>query len=94
MQGHRIILPEGITIAEALPLIIIGARKALMLRNVIVVQAASLPACLQLGPGAQLITRPEDDVKLLEGNDPQLAEETPSEVLATTLPLPRARQFC
>ena len=79
-QGHRIILPEGIAVAEALPLIIIGSRKALKLRNVTVVQAVSLAACLQLGPGAQLIAEPEDNVKLLDGADPELAESSAPEV--------------
>ncbi len=50
-QGHRLILPEGIVDGEALPVIIVGAGKTLMLRNVTIVHAASLSACLQLGPG-------------------------------------------
>lgn len=44
-------LPEGISNGEALPLIIIGAGKTLQLRNVRIVHAASLPACMQLGSG-------------------------------------------
>lgn len=36
---------------ECLPLILVGAGKTLQLRNVIVLGAASLPACLHLGPG-------------------------------------------
>ena len=49
--GHRIILPEGISANEALPLILVGAGKTLLLRNVRLIHAASLPGCLQLGPG-------------------------------------------
>jgi hypothetical protein len=50
-QGHRLILPEGIGDSEALPLIIVGAGKTLLLQNVKIVHAASLPSCLQLGSG-------------------------------------------
>ena len=77
MQGHRIVLPEGITIAEPLPLIVIGAGKALLLRNVTLVCAASLSACLQLGPGAQLLAHPGENVTKLDGPDPSLATEEP-----------------
>ena len=50
-QGHRLILPEGISDGEALPVIIVGAGKTLLLRDVKIVHAESLPACLQLGSG-------------------------------------------
>ena len=33
--GHRLVLPEGLAEGEALPLILIGAGKSLLLRNVI-----------------------------------------------------------
>jgi vacuolar protein sorting-associated protein 13A/C len=36
---------------EGLPLILVGAGKTLQLRNVTVLGAASLPACLHLGAG-------------------------------------------
>lgn len=49
--GHRLVLPEGLAEGEALPLILVGAGKSLALRNVRVVHAASLGACLQLGAG-------------------------------------------
>lgn len=54
--GHRLVLPSRNSLGEVLPLIIIGAHKTLHLSNVQVVNTASLSACLQLGPGAQLIT--------------------------------------
>ena len=53
-QGHRLILPEGLHEGEALPLIIIGGGKSLQLKDVKLVHAASLPACIQLGSGAPL----------------------------------------
>lgn len=56
-QGHRLILPEGISDGEALPVIIVGAGKTLLLRNVTIVHAASLPACLQLGPGKMRLSQ-------------------------------------
>jgi hypothetical protein len=50
--GHRLVLPAGLAESEALPLILIGAGKSMLLRNVRIVNAASLGACLQLGAGA------------------------------------------
>lgn len=49
--GHRIVLPQDVAPDDPLPLILIGAGKTLILRNVRLVHAASLPACLQLAPG-------------------------------------------
>ncbi len=45
-------LPEGLGASEALPLILVGEGKTLLLRNVTIVHAASLAACLQLSAGA------------------------------------------
>lgn len=53
-QGRCLILPEGISDGEALPLIIVGAGKTLLLRDVKIVHAASMPACLQLGSGQHI----------------------------------------
>ena len=50
-QGKRLILPQDISVDEPLPLILIGAGKTLLLKNLTLVCAASLPACLQLGAG-------------------------------------------
>ena len=50
-QGHRLILPEGLHEGEALPLILIGVGKSLQLKDVKLVHAACLPACIQLGSG-------------------------------------------
>ena len=50
--GHRIVLPQDVTVTDPLPLILVGMGKTLVLRNVRIVHAASLPACLQLAPGA------------------------------------------
>ena len=75
MQGHRIVLPEGINIAEPLPLIVIGAGKQLVLKNTIIVHADSLPACLQLGPGARLVAESKDKVTMVKGSDPNMPED-------------------
>ena len=50
-QGKRLVLPQDITVDEPLPLILIGSGKSLQLKNVKLVFASSLPACLQLGQG-------------------------------------------
>ena len=50
-QGQRLVLPQDISVDEPLPLILIGPGKTLQLKNVKLVYASSLPACLQLGPG-------------------------------------------
>jgi len=50
-QGHSLILPEGLHEGEALPVIIVGIGKSLQLKDVKLVHAASLPACIQLGSG-------------------------------------------
>ncbi len=57
-QGHRLIFPEGLNEGETLPLIIIGVGKSLQLKDVKLVHAASLPACIQLGSGMLLVTFP------------------------------------
>ena len=49
--GHRIVLPRDVGPDDPLPLIVVGAGKTLLLRNVRLVHASSLPACLQLAPG-------------------------------------------
>jgi hypothetical protein len=49
----QVVLPEGVSPDECLPLVLVGAGKTLRLRNATIVHASSLPACLQLGPGAQ-----------------------------------------
>ena len=53
-QGKRLVLPQDISVEEPLPLILLGPGKTLQLKNVKLVYAASLPACLQLGPGNKL----------------------------------------
>ena len=53
-QGKRLVLPQDISVEEPLPLILIGPGKTLQLKNVMLVHAASLPACLQLGAGNHL----------------------------------------
>jgi len=50
-QGKRLVLPQDISVDEPLPLILIGPGKTLQLKNLKLVYASSLPACLQLGPG-------------------------------------------
>ncbi|GLI59137.1 hypothetical protein VaNZ11_000962, partial [Volvox africanus] len=63
--GGRLVLPPGLSPAESLPLIVVGSNRALRLRNVRIVNCASLPSCLSLGPGAQLQAREEDGVKFV-----------------------------
>ncbi len=46
-------LPEGLGAGDALPLILVGEGKTLLLRNVRIVHAGSLAACLQLSAGAR-----------------------------------------
>ena len=62
------------------PLILIGPGKQLRLRNVVVVHAASLPACLQLDNGSRLLVEEADGVQVIDGNDPSLEE--PAAVLS------------
>ncbi|GIL84694.1 hypothetical protein Vretifemale_13318, partial [Volvox reticuliferus] len=69
--GGRLVLPPGLSPAESLPLIVIGANRALKLKNVRIVNCASLPPCLNLGPGAQLQAREEDGVKFVLA-DPEI----------------------
>lgn len=56
------------------PLIIVGMGKRLRLRNVKLVYAASLPACLQLGVGSQFFVEQEDSVEMLHDADPDLKD--------------------
>lgn len=51
--GHRIVLPQDVAMDDPLPLLLVGVGKTLILRNVRIVHASSLPACLQLAPGEQ-----------------------------------------
>ncbi|KAK9834254.1 hypothetical protein WJX81_000411 [Elliptochloris bilobata] len=73
--GHRLVLPEGLGPAEALPLILVGEGRTLLLRNVRIVHAASLAACLQLSAGAQLVAHPANNVHRVDGADPDLDAE-------------------
>ena len=45
----------------------------MLLKNVKLVHAESLAACLQLGPGARLLAEPEDKVTMIKGSDPEMA---------------------
>ncbi|KAK9819963.1 hypothetical protein WJX72_004515 [[Myrmecia] bisecta] len=83
-KGSRLILPDGIGMEAPLPLIIVGAGKTLILRNVKIVYAASLPACLQLGPGAQLVAHPGDNVQKCEGADPDTQKQALDQSHPTT----------
>lgn len=74
MQGHRIILPEDVSIDDPQPLILIGPGKRLRLKNVTLVYAASLPACLQLGESSKLLAEGADGVKMLHSTDPTLED--------------------
>ena len=64
-QGKRLVLPQDISVDEPLPLILIGPGKTLQLKNLKLVYAASLPACLQLGPGTNTCNKPHNYVYVL-----------------------------
>ena len=50
-RGGRIMLPAKAQLNGPLPLILVGSGKTLILKNVTVVNSASLATCLQLMPG-------------------------------------------
>lgn len=57
-HGHRLVLPPPSAVEQqVVPLILVGPGRTLRLRNVRVVHAASLPRCLQLGPGVRVDDR-------------------------------------
>lgn len=66
-------LPRGLPPHEMLPLILVGRGATLRLRNCVLVNSASLAACLQLGPGARLLAREEDGVRVVPAS--QLEDE-------------------
>ena len=55
-QGHRLLLPEGIQMADPIPLIVVGYGKTLILKNVKIIHAASMHACLDLASGKAILT--------------------------------------
>jgi len=61
-QGKRLVLPQDISVDEPLPLILIGPGKTLQLKNLKLVYASSLPACLQLGPGMHSCIKAQNNV--------------------------------
>ena len=67
-QGKRLVLPQDISVDEPLPLILIGPGKTLQLKNLKLVYAASLPACLQLGPGMHTCNKAHNVSVLLSTN--------------------------
>ncbi|KAK9858457.1 hypothetical protein WJX84_002370 [Apatococcus fuscideae] len=71
-QGHRLLLPEGIQMADPIPLIVVGSGKTLILKNVKVIYASSMHACIELASGSQVIAHPEDNVEKFEGMDPAM----------------------
>eukprot|EP00983_Pelagomonas_calceolata_P096642 1158152-Pelagomonas_calceolata.AAC.4 len=64
-QGGSLVLPPGLPPSEVLPLILVARNCTLQLRNVTVVNASSLPACLSMGPGGSLMAREEDGVAMV-----------------------------
>ena len=50
-QGHRLLLPEGIQMADPIPLVVVGYGKTLILKNVKIIHAASMHACVDLASG-------------------------------------------
>lgn len=67
-NGHRLILPSREHLNEMLPLILVGAGRTLKLRNVTVVNAESLAACIQLGPGSKIVAQPLDGVNFVDSS--------------------------
>jgi len=63
---HSVVLPSRDHLDELLPLILIGPGCTLRLKNLTLVNADSLAACLQLAPGARLLAQPSDGVKLVD----------------------------
>ncbi|KAL4527774.1 hypothetical protein Ndes2437A_g02912 [Nannochloris sp. 'desiccata'] len=63
---HSLVLPSRDHLDELLPLILIGPGCTLRLKNLTLVNADSLAACLQLAPGARLLAQPSDGVKLVD----------------------------
>lgn len=63
---HSLVLPSRDHLDELLPLILIGSGCTLRLKNLTLVNADSLAACLQLAPGAKLLAQPSDGVKLVD----------------------------
>ncbi len=66
---HSLVLPSRDHLDELLPLILIGPECTLRLKNLTLVNADSLAACLQLAPGARLLAQPSDGVKLVDWKD-------------------------
>ncbi|GFR52308.1 hypothetical protein Agub_g14845, partial [Astrephomene gubernaculifera] len=79
--GGRLVLPPGLPPNESLPLIVVGPNRALQLRNVRIVNCASLPSCLSLGAGARFVAREEDGVRMVLAA-PELEREYASALAA------------
>lgn len=74
-QGRKLVLPARSQLDELLPLIIVGPSRTLRLRNVTIINADSLPACVQLAAGGRLLTSAGDGVKLVNAGDAAAAAE-------------------
>lgn len=61
-QGHALVLPAAVPSIEHVPLIVVGRGVTLRLRNVKVINQASLAGVLLLGPGARLVAEETDGV--------------------------------
>lgn len=64
-NGHSIFLPNPDFICDEIPLIMVGSRCSLELRNVRIVNSESLDMCVKLGAGASLCFPVENDVVLI-----------------------------
>jgi hypothetical protein len=61
-QGHGLVLPAAVPSIEHVPLIVVGRGVTLRLRNVKLINQASLAGVLSLAPGARLVAEEADGV--------------------------------
>jgi hypothetical protein len=61
-QGHALVLPAAVPSIEHVPLIVVGRGVSLRLRNVKIINQASLAGVLSLAPGARLVAEQADGV--------------------------------
>ena len=74
LAGHSLVLPPDLPPDTAMPLIVVGTSATLRVRNGTIYNAASLPACLQLGAGAQLLLDGTGAAELVDGPPPHTGD--------------------
>ena len=73
-NGHRLVLPEVGHKGDAVPYIIVGEHKTLVLRNVEVVPLAMLPRVVQLGAASNIVLESVADGKVTQRETVAAAE--------------------